>query len=592
MTELNNLQSAFDAFTEALQGAGSDEERQVWIKKMAEAMKALQAESHLAAPAAPAAPAQPLPLQHTEDAVPAADSASEEMVTEQAGPAGATPILEDNNKEIAPANVEGSSDHASPVVSSHPDLDHSSAPVLEEVSPDRASVQADSADELSPTLANAQAVEKPKAQPAPPPAPEPDAIVLPNAVAGTKYSASIEALAGKSEAKADPTGDAPPLLDIGLSLVSVEDGQGFALEGTPNQAGTFTYLISSSGASKEVIKLLVNPDPRSLWKEMDPSPEEPYQKDHFACQFLNVGNERVVAGSLRGRSHAHAGTFRDDDFLLYELKGGGYCLAVADGAGSAPYSREGSRLACEALRETVDGPELVQCMTRLRDILNPLDEDGLRDALSGEENKKQLTDLMYELHTSLVRAAIERIEQEVRRREGSEIRDFATTLLYTVLIPAKSTRVTSKGKKITESGHVALAYGIGDGIIGHVKGDKVKLLNTPDGGEFSGQTRFLTMSDSIQTVGSRMKIAHLPELKGLYLMTDGVSDPRFETDSMMEQIDPWYDLQGDLMQQAQHESDEALSDWMKEWLSFWSQGNHDDRTILFAHGSNIQMNPS
>ena len=219
-------------------------------------------------------------------------------------------------------------------------------------------------------------------------------------------------------------------------------------------------------------------------------------------------------------------------------------------------------------------------------------EDGLRDALSGEEKKKHLTELMYEMHTSLVKAAIERIEEEVSRREGSEIRDFATTLLYTVLIPAKSTRVTSKGKKVTESGHIALAYGIGDGVIGHVKGDKVKLLNTPDGGEFSGQTRFLTMSDSLQTVGSRMRIAHLPELQGLYLMTDGVSDPRFETDSMMEQIDPWYDLQGELMQQAQHQSDAALSDWMKEWLSFWSQGNHDDRTILFAHGSNIQMNPS
>lgn len=589
MTELNNLQSAFDAFSEALQSAGSDEERQVWIEKMAQAMKDLQAESHLAVPTVPA---QPAPSQHTEATVPAADSASEENASEQADAAGLSPILEEKYKETAPADPEGASDDASPVVSSHLGQANSSAPESVEVSSDQAPAKVDSANELSPTLANAQAAEKPKSQPAPPPAPEPDAIVLPNAVAGTKYSASIDALAGKSEAKADPTGDAPPLLDIGLSLVSVEDGQGFALEGTPNQAGTFTYLISSSGASKEFIKLLINPDPRSLWKEIDPSSEEPYQKDHFACKFLNVGNERIVAGSMRGRSHAHAGTFRDDDFLLYELKGGGYCLAVADGAGYASYSREGSRLACEALRETVDGPKLAQCMTRLREILEPLDEDGLRDALSGEEKKKQLTDLMYELHTSLVKAAIERIEQEVRRREGSEIRDFATTLLYTVLIPAKSTRVTLKGKKIWDSGHVALAYGIGDGVIAHVKGDKVKLLNTPDGGEFSGQTRFLTMSDSIQTLGSRMKIAHLPELQGLYLMTDGVSDPKFETDSMMEQIDPWYDLQGDLMQQAQHESDEALSDWMKEWLSFWSQGNHDDRTILFAHGSNIQMNPS
>lgn len=586
MTELNNLPFAFDAFLEALKGASSEKERQVWIEKMAQAM---EAESHSVTPATPA---EPIPSQHSEETVPAADSASGEIASEQAGPAGGTPVLEEKDKETAPAVLEGTSDDASPVVSSHLGQANSSAAELQEVSSEQASAKVDSAGELSPTLANAQSAERPKSQPASSPEPKAVEIVLPNAVAGTMYFALIEALAGKSEVKAEEGRDTPVLSDIGLSLVSVEDGQGFALEGTPTQAGTFTYLISSSGASKEVIKLLVNPDPRSLWKEKDPSPEEPYPKDHFACQFLNIGNERIVAGSLRGRSHAHAGTFRDDDFLLHELHKGGYCLAVADGAGSAPYSREGSRLACEALRETVDGPELAECMTRLREILGPLDEDGLRDALSGEEKQKQLTELMYEMHTTLVKAAIERIEQEVRRLEGSEIRDFATTLLYTVLIPAKSTRVTSKGKRITESGHVALAYGIGDGVIGHVKGDKVKLLNTPDGGEFSGQTRFLTMSDTLQTVGSRMKIAHLPELEGLYLMTDGVSDPRFETDSMMEKIDPWYDLQRDLMQQAQHESDEALSDWMKEWLSFWSQGNHDDRTILFAHGSNIQMNPS
>ena len=571
MTELNNLPSAFDAFLEALKGAGSEKERQVWIEKMAQAM---EAESHSATPATPA---EPMPSQHSEETVPAADSASGEVASEQAGPAGGTPVLEEKDKETASADPEGVSDDASPADSSHLSQADSSAPELKEGSSDQTSAQVDSTGELSPTLANAQAAEKPKPQSTPAPEPKAVEVVLPNAVAGTMYSALIEALAGKSDVKAEVGRDTPELSDIGLSIVPVEDCQGYALEGTPTQAGTFTYLISSSGASKEVIKLLVNPDPRSLWKEIDPSPEEPYQKDHFACQFLNVGNERIVAGSLRGRSHAHAGTFRDDDFLLETLTGGGYCLAVADGAGSAPYSREGSRLACKALYDTIEGTELAQCMQELRAILGPLDPADLGQLDSDE--KKRLSELQADMHSKMVVAAQQSIVKEIEQREGAQLRDFSTTLLYAVLIPMKV-------------GHAAFAYGIGDGVIAHVKEGKVKLLNTPDGGEFSGQTRFLTMKDATETIYERMTIAYLPTLEGLFLMTDGVSDPRFETDSMMEQIEPWDKLQVELLYQAQNVSDDRLSDWMKEWLSFWSQGNHDDRTILFAHGSNIQMSLS
>ncbi|MBK6541817.1 MAG: protein phosphatase 2C domain-containing protein [Flavobacteriales bacterium] len=56
-----------------------------------------------------------------------------------------------------------------------------------------------------------------------------------------------------------------------------------------------------------------------------------------------------MVASNRGRSHAHEGKFRDDDFKVASLNGTGWSIvAVADGAGGSKYSRKGSFIACNA----------------------------------------------------------------------------------------------------------------------------------------------------------------------------------------------------------------------------------------------------
>jgi serine/threonine protein phosphatase PrpC len=56
----------------------------------------------------------------------------------------------------------------------------------------------------------------------------------------------------------------------------------------------------------------------------------------------------MLAASQRGRSHAHKGDAREDDFFI--ATGEGWCIAiVADGAGSAKYSRYGSQLICHTI---------------------------------------------------------------------------------------------------------------------------------------------------------------------------------------------------------------------------------------------------
>ncbi len=58
----------------------------------------------------------------------------------------------------------------------------------------------------------------------------------------------------------------------------------------------------------------------------------------------------MVAASQRGRSHAIEGKPRDDDFALYfDEESEWYVMIVADGAGSAKYSRKGSQIACNTV---------------------------------------------------------------------------------------------------------------------------------------------------------------------------------------------------------------------------------------------------
>ena len=90
-----------------------------------------------------------------------------------------------------------------------------------------------------------------------------------------------------------------------------------------------------------------------MWKNIDPPADEIYPKDHFDFKKKKFYGYSIFAGSQRGRSHAHEGTFRDDDFRIKELSENVFFIAVSDGAGSCKYSREGSKIACKVSRNTV-----------------------------------------------------------------------------------------------------------------------------------------------------------------------------------------------------------------------------------------------
>ena len=129
------------------------------------------------------------------------------------------------------------------------------------------------------------------------------------------------------------------------------DEESQTVRGEPEHAEefefTFQYSMDNATHSGRC-KLNIIPDPRSLWKVLEPEAGQPFIKDHTDQRLISTEKFDLIAASRRGRSHEHAGTFRDDDFSLFYIPDTEWSvITVADGAGSAIYSREGSRIAVD-----------------------------------------------------------------------------------------------------------------------------------------------------------------------------------------------------------------------------------------------------
>ncbi|MCI5056833.1 MAG: protein phosphatase 2C domain-containing protein, partial [Flavobacteriales bacterium] len=256
------------------------------------------------------------------------------------------------------------------------------------------------------------------------------------------------------------------LNDIGLEFSLKEN----TITGRPNCAGEFDFNITYDytgyvNPNRELIleprslKLTVIPDPKSLWQENEPEEGSPFFKDHFHFDHLTFHGFQIYGGSLRGRSHAHAGTFRDDHFIIDTINDRCAFLAVADGAGSAKFSREGSKIACETSFQTV------------KEILNE-SFDGLSEKLNEFKTNPKDEDLVrsiqteiYNLLGSAVRDARNNLISSANEN-GHDLKDYSTTLLFTIIVKL-------------DYGYSLISYGIGDGVIAYTQ-NEIKLLSKPD----------------------------------------------------------------------------------------------------------------
>ncbi|MBO5811098.1 MAG: protein phosphatase 2C domain-containing protein [Bacteroidales bacterium] len=356
---------------------------------------------------------------------------------------------------------------------------------------------------------------------------------------------------------------------------------GIVIKGNPATAGDFDIVLKykykgwydGCNILERKLKFAINPDPRSLWKDIPTDKNIKFYKEDYICEYVTVpendkGPQKdIVAASKRGRSHAHEGKARDDHFQLYHNdENGWYIMAVADGAGSAKYSRKGSAVACETCVE-----HCKQALETPTELENAIIE--LSKAEAGVSNRT-ISTLIYNIIGGAALKAHRAISDTAAANED-QVRDYSTTLLLAIC-------------KKFDFGWFVASFWVGDGAMCIYDKERqyIRVLGAPDGGEYAGQTRFLTMKEIFtpESIMSRLKYSIEKDFSALMLMTDGISDPFFETDANLNRIEKWNDLWDNINSEVELTDDNSESQYqLLKWLDFWSQGNHDDRTIAILY---------
>ncbi|HCQ4439691.1 TPA: protein phosphatase 2C domain-containing protein [Escherichia coli] len=388
----------------------------------------------------------------------------------------------------------------------------------------------------------------------PPVVPPRAKIIIPNARAGERFSSPVAVVL--DEGQQATVRDVVFPRNIGLTF----DKEHKLLTGTPTENGDIELSVLWSCASHDECEtkqlFIVNPDPRSLWKVVEPPADASYPKSHLDAAGLVRGDIRIAAASRRGRSHEHAGSFRDDDFYINHCQETGWSvMLVADGAGSAVNSREGSRIAVQTA-----GDYLFNQLSGLKGV-------HLKQHITAWEGSDQQATIKAMLHhfKQAATLAVNSIQNEAICAE-QPVKSYSTTLLATVALR-------------TDKELFAAAFWLGDGAIGaYSPSGKVRILGNPDSGEYAGQTRFLDQSIIADpSFSGRISVGKWNDVSHLILMTDGVSDPLFETDNGLRSDEKWTRLLDELIPVLTDAS--IAPERLGDWLNFFSTGNHDDRTI-------------
>lgn len=398
-------------------------------------------------------------------------------------------------------------------------------------------------------------------------------VLIPNGTVGKAYEARID----RSQYGWD---DMTAHLLEGLEEPGLNyDPEQGSISGTPIQAGDYKLRLkfqlegdAETGEWQErTIALIINPDPRSLWKNVASDPGELFWKEEQVTISTQLGNRNLAISSKRGRSHANVGSFRDDDVAYRHFPETGWSvIAVSDGAGSARYSREGARVACQTVLDFFEQRLSANAFAGLDALLAGA---GMQDA----EVQKKISQIIYQQLGSAAQHVLKTLEN-IASNNTAELKDFHATLIFTLI-------------KKYDKGYAFLSFGVGDCPIVLCYNDlnSVSLMNKLDVGEFGGGTRFITMPEIFQsdTFAGRFGFRWVTDFNYLFLMTDGVYDPKFEVEANLEKPEKWKafldDLQGNNPEQvAVHLTPDnpRLPEQLSAWMDFWSPGNHDDRTLV------------
>ena len=351
--------------------------------------------------------------------------------------------------------------------------------------------------------------------------------------------------------------------------------------GTPTSSGDinvkFKFKVEGQADAapfnEKTIPLIINADPKSLWKNVESDKADPHWKEDNVTVFAPIADRHILVSSKRGRSHANVGSFREDDFAFADLEGGWSIVVVADGAGSARISRKGSALACNGIVDYFREKSSVEKMSEFDELLHQYKSQ------TGEDTQKKLNHFVYNNLGKAVFQVHKQLE-EFANKEGVTLKDLSTTLIFTLL-------------KRYDIGYALLSFGVGDCPMAYLNKEvsQVTPLNWIDVGEFGGGTRFITMPEifSSEKFATRFGFKLTDDFSYLMLMSDGIYDPKFVVESALPDIKKWKQFLEDLGGKNEDKVRVELSPGNKDiveqfsaWMDFWSIGNHDDRTLAIV----------
>lgn len=364
-------------------------------------------------------------------------------------------------------------------------------------------------------------------------------------------------------------------IDCGLNLeINAEEKKVF-LKGTPKHSGDLILTVVGTRKDKRSMKIsleiTVVADPRTLWIPQEPPADAPYFKAHQDYKRIPEPDDlsakaTLTAARIRGRSHAQRGGFCDDDFAIAYDETWGFVAAVCDGAGSSKYSREASRIiSTEMVNNFLKGIKFFKAED-FKPYIQLWDKE--KDEKKNQEIQQKLKDWINTMYEGVFKRVLnnsfknlEAVVFQTPKEEERIARNFYTTLIFFWAFPA-------------DERWFLFSYQVGDGAIAVKFEDKFELWHKPDGGEYSGQTRFLTRDLLADTeIFNRCKFKFLKNFQAIWAFTDGIADPKFSSDAALEQSENWIKLEKEFAATL------ANREELLEALAFWSKGEHDDRTI-------------
>ncbi len=416
-------------------------------------------------------------------------------------------------------------------------------------------------------------------------------IVIPNAKELIPYTAKIDFVELNLTDLIDEKFEG--LEDLGLSFNKVTD----TIEGIPSKSGDVKFKLlykikgedETAPLNEKLISLVINPDPKSLWKLLPSNQQLLFSKPDDINVFDKIGEKNIVVSSKRGRSHANVGTSRDDDFAFkYFEKTQWSLVALSDGAGSAFLARVGSKIACGAVVEYFEQVADIEKMKEFEDKISEYSRNKTEEKLKEIQilSKQNLYKASVYVHNKLKEFAdqcfLTNPELFNDPKAKNKIDYLHSTLIFTL-------------HKKYEFGYVIQSFGVGDCPIAVMNIDKTEttLLNWLDVGEHGGGTRFITQPDIFvseeRPVSTRYNLKVIEDFSYLFLMTDGIYDAKFVVEANLEKHEKWIEFLDDLdgkndenIKVEINKENSEIANQLSKWMEFWSAGNHDDRTLAIV----------